>query len=1279
VAGLAGTIGLTTQVADAAPAPQVVDAAPAALVPMATDRSNRTAVQNAYRNTLLPALATAIGWSGNKANCISKPTAQPASAAGAPSAATQAATLKAINYYRDMAGLSPVAENTTGSQYAQQAALIMHAAGKLEHAPDDTWPCWSSNGKAGAASSNLSIGEAGANAVVGQMNDHGERNQDVGHRRWILYPPLSQVGMGSTSNTMALKVFNTGTATSNARPSGGTAWPSAGYFPHEIYPNSGRWSYTLPSANFSAATVTVKKGSTTLATSVIARNGGYGDPALVWTVSGVTQPARGAVDTYTVTISGITGGSVTKATYNVLMFNAAEATVDHVYISGTTQVKSTLVANVDVKTPSDVALSYVWYRDGTTAVGYDRTYTLKVADAGHKITVKVTPSKTGWTSFPVTLSGVTINALPTVSGTVVNRQGSSVAGYSLAYHNVTCDSSHSLVNSYPISGTLTLSAGGAFSLKTTPGDCLRLLVSNSGTTLPAEVNGATNYYQYLSAGTSGAKLLVGKGSVTISSLSISGTPKVGNKLTAAPGTVKPANAYLAYTWWRGSTQVGSGSTYTPTGSDAGSAITLKATASYTESYSGIVWNAASASAVTGTVQPGTFTTVPTPTISGSATVGSRLTASLGTWVPTPNSYAYQWLRNGVAISGATNYYYYLTSADAGTTITVKVTATKTGYTTATSAASAGVTLPAWATVSGTVVHRQGASVNGWKLKYNNVACDAAHTDILNPSDIYGVLTLSAGGAFSVTLPPGECLNIRILDDNGWQARSTLDSADHVNHYPAAGTTGLRLLVGPGEATVASVSVTGTAQVGQTLTATVGAITPTWTSSDYAVTSSVAWYRGSAWVGSGTTYVVQPADVGSSLTVKATAKYSDWTTGTAQATTGVVQAGTLLLTRTGSITGDPNGLICAPNPQWSPTPDYRSYQWLRDEVPIAGATSSCYRPAAADWGGPYLRVEITAHKTGYVSNSWKSPIVGLKNPSPTPTPTPTPSKTPTPTAPSTVTPGLPPTAVPVPNPAGPATGTTPQGGYTPTMEWFTLSPDLDGDRYGEVLAVKASTGQLLRFGANAQGSTPVTGALLANGLCGQRVFGPGDWNGDGKADVVTVDRSGYMWLYAGNGHGTVGARTEIGHGWTPFRIIPAGDLTQDGANDMLAIDAQGRLWLYAGNGKGGWKGQPKQVGQGWVGLELYAAGDLNGDGMNDILAILPDSTLWAYSGRGNGTFSAPKQVGRGWGAFELAAGADLNGDGRADIVGRNNATGELFYYRGNGGGSFQAAIRIGTGW
>lgn len=42
---------------------------------------------------------------------------------------------------------------------------------------------------------------------------------------------------------------------------------------------------------------------------------------------------------------------------------------------------------------------------------------------------------------------------------------------------------------------------------------------------------------------------------------------------------------------------------------------------------------------------------------------------------------YQWYRSGVAISGATSSTYKLVTADKGTGIKVKVTGTKTGYTT----------------------------------------------------------------------------------------------------------------------------------------------------------------------------------------------------------------------------------------------------------------------------------------------------------------------------------------------------------------------------------------------------------------------------------------------------------------------------------------------------------------------------------------------------------------------------------------------------------------------
>src|SRR2546423_403384 len=84
-----------------------------------------------------------------------------------------------------------------------------------------------------------------------------------------------------------------------------------------------------------------------------------------------------------------------------------------------------------------------------------------------------------------------------------------------------------------------------------------------------------------------------------------------------------------------------------------------------------------------------------PSITGAAQVGSTLTASPGTWSGKTLSYAYQWVRcssSGAscsAIGGATASTDSLTSADAGSTLRVTVTATnRYGSAVATSAQTA---------------------------------------------------------------------------------------------------------------------------------------------------------------------------------------------------------------------------------------------------------------------------------------------------------------------------------------------------------------------------------------------------------------------------------------------------------------------------------------------------------------------------------------------------------------------------------------------------------------
>ncbi len=79
-----------------------------------------------------------------------------------------------------------------------------------------------------------------------------------------------------------------------------------------------------------------------------------------------------------------------------------------------------------------------------------------------------------------------------------------------------------------------------------------------------------------------------------------------------------------------------------------------------------------------------------PTVSGTAKVGKTLRTTKGAW-PVPDVVvAYQWLRGGKAIKGATGVTYKLEAADAGQRVTVRVTATRADYPAASSATSKAV-------------------------------------------------------------------------------------------------------------------------------------------------------------------------------------------------------------------------------------------------------------------------------------------------------------------------------------------------------------------------------------------------------------------------------------------------------------------------------------------------------------------------------------------------------------------------------------------------------------
>ena len=90
---------------------------------------------------------------------------------------------------------------------------------------------------------------------------------------------------------------------------------------------------------------------------------------------------------------------------------------------------------------------------------------------------------------------------------------------------------------------------------------------------------------------------------------------------------------------------------------------------------GNLTNTAMSNAITallGTVLPPANTTA--PAVTGAGAVGNTLSCTMGNWTLSPSSYAYQWMRSGADIVGATAAAYKLVAADSGKSIACMVTA-----------------------------------------------------------------------------------------------------------------------------------------------------------------------------------------------------------------------------------------------------------------------------------------------------------------------------------------------------------------------------------------------------------------------------------------------------------------------------------------------------------------------------------------------------------------------------------------------------------------------------
>lgn len=207
------------------------------------------------------------------------------------------------------------------------------------------------------------------------------------------------------------------------------------------------------------------------------------------------------------------------------------------------------------------------------------------------------------------------------------------------------------------------------------GERYYLYVSGEG------VSGDTGYTDYGSLGeytvtTTSSATDHFPGDNVVSATSNTGRIAVGSNLFLGLAGWGDSTDFV-YTWMRDGVAVKSGSrTYAVTSADLGH--TIQARVGATSSISGAVTMyraSAPQTVVTGVISP-----APSPRVSGTTRVGSKLTAVRGTWMAGV-TFRYVWWRDSAIISGATGSAYTLKSVDAGHRIRVTVVGSKTGFTT----------------------------------------------------------------------------------------------------------------------------------------------------------------------------------------------------------------------------------------------------------------------------------------------------------------------------------------------------------------------------------------------------------------------------------------------------------------------------------------------------------------------------------------------------------------------------------------------------------------------
>lgn len=245
-----------------------------------------------------------------------------------------------------------------------------------------------------------------------------------------------------------------------------------------------------------------------------------------------------------------------------------------------------------------------------------------------------------------------------------------------------------------------------------------------------------------------------------------------------------------------------------------------------------------------------------------------------------------------------------------------------------------------------------------------------------------------------------------------------------------------------------------------------------------------------------------------------------------------------------------------------------------------------------------------------------------------------------------------------------------GAATDTLESLQAG-DLNGDGFTDLVSLERDRGRVVLLLSNGDGTftTEVIG-LDAPGTYSKLKLG--DFDGDGATDLMTVDmgpESPRVFIHFGRNDGTFQAISGPSFLAAAADDFAVGDFNGDGRDDIVSVFADiATAHVYLAGEAGTFSsGIVSRTARGPISV---ASGDFNGDGRLDLVtgAVQPNREVSVLLGNGDGTIASPSHVFVPIGA-SVTASADLNKDGLLDLIVANSEANTISVLLGQGNGGF----------